>query len=117
MENQSTTIDDSTYEVDWNNNGFLIFSLRSTELIREGGDRAAMASSEKGSARVIRDKSVAMVDCSASSRLTGLQTIIATNNEVIIPLSSRQVELGFSQISPALVTFDDDSLMPHLASP
>ena len=72
MEHQET-INDST-EIDWNNRDeYLLLSRRSTELLREGRARAAMARpvSEDDSVKVIKDKSVAIVDCGASSTLTG----------------------------------------------
>ena len=76
MEHQET-INDST-EIDWNlNNGdeFSLLSKRSTELLKEGRARAAMARpvSEDESVKVssvIKDKSVAIVDLRASSTLT-----------------------------------------------
>ena len=73
MEHQET-INDST-EIDWNNGDeFLILSKRSTELLREGRARAAMACpvSEDEVIMVIKDKSVAIVDCGASSTFTEL---------------------------------------------
>ena len=55
MERETTTID-VPVEVDWNNvDDFLILSLCSTELIREGRDGAAMASSAEDSVRVMKD--------------------------------------------------------------
>ena len=66
------TINDST-EIDWNNGDeFLILSKRSSELFKEVRARAAMARpvSEGESVKVIKDKSVAIVDCRATSTLT-----------------------------------------------
>ena len=72
MEHQET-INDST-EIDWNNGDeVLILSQRSTRALKEARARAAMARpvSEDESVKVIKDKSVAIVDCGASSTLTG----------------------------------------------
>ena len=72
MEHQET-INDST-EIDWNNGDeLLILSQRSTRALKEARARAAMARpvSEDESVKVIKDKSVAIVDCGASSTLTG----------------------------------------------
>ena len=74
MEHQET-IDDST-EIHWNNGDELfLLCKRSTELLKEGRARAAMARpvSEDDSVKVssvIKDKSVAIVDLRASSTLT-----------------------------------------------
>ena len=72
MEHQET-INDST-EIDWNNGDeLLILSQRSTRALKEARARAAMARpvSEDESVKVIKDKSVPIVDCGASSTLTG----------------------------------------------
>ena len=61
-------------EIDWNNGDeLLILSQRSTRALKEARARAAMARpvSEDESVKVIKDKSVAIVDCGASSTLTG----------------------------------------------
>ena len=56
-----------------------------------------------------------MDDCGALSTLTGLRTV-ATNVEEIIPASSRQVELGFSQVCPTLAKIRGESTGDNLAS-
>ena len=83
-------------------------SLCSTELIREGRDGAAVASSSEDPVRFIKDKSVVMIDRRALSTLTGL-LISTTNVEDKIPSSSRQAELGFNQVCPALAKFRGES--------
>ena len=104
IENETTTIN-VPVEVGLNNvDGFLILSLCSTELIREGIDGAAIVSSAENSVRVIKDKSVAMVDRRALSSLTYL-LINANNFEETIPSSSRPAELGFNQVGPAIAKF------------
>jgi hypothetical protein len=73
MGNEATTID-ILVEVDCNNvDDFLLLSLCSAELIRKEKIQAAMTSMANNSVRVIKDKSVAMVDFRASVILTGLQ--------------------------------------------
>ena len=68
------TINDST-EIDWDNGDqFFILPKRSSEVLKLMAvrARAAMARpvSEDESVRVIKDKSVAIVDCGSSSALT-----------------------------------------------
>ena len=70
MDKETTTINDSVSEIDWNNvDESFTLSLRSAELIREGRARAAMARPAEDSVRVIKDESVAIFDCGASSTL------------------------------------------------
>ncbi len=59
--------------IDWNNGDeYLILSKSSTQLLREERARATMARpvSEEDSVKVMKDKSVAIVDCGAWSTLT-----------------------------------------------
>ena len=84
-------------------------------IIRRKLLEAAFASCTRDSERVFEDNSVAIVDCEALSTLTGLRTIV-TNVEEIIPSSSRQVELGFSQVCPTLATIRGESTGDNLAS-
>ena len=64
MDNETTTIDDFLSEVDWNNvdNSLINLSLCSTELIRLGRARSAMAY-HKTLQESSRTKSVTIVDC------------------------------------------------------
>ena len=64
MEHQET-INDST-EIDWNNGDqFLMLPKSSSKVLRAARARTAMARpvSEDESVKVIKDKSVAIVDC------------------------------------------------------
>ena len=90
-----------------------ILTLCYETLIRKEQFEAALATLAEDSVRVIKDKSVAMIDCGALSTLTGLLTV-ATNVEEIIPSSSRQVELGFSQVCPTLATIRGESTGDNL---
>jgi hypothetical protein len=84
MENE-TTIDNSVPvklpEEDCNNcDDYVILSRRSTELIWAARARAAVARAGEESTRIIKDRSVAIVDCGATDTLTLLQ-IHATDVE------------------------------------
>ena len=72
-----------------------------------------MASSSEDPVRFIKDKSVVMIDRRALSTLTGL-LISTTNVEDKIPSSSRQAELGFNQVCPALAKFRGESTRANL---
>jgi hypothetical protein len=70
MENE-TTIDDSVPEEDCNNwDDHVILSRRSTELVRAARARVAVARAGEELTRIIKDRSVAIVDCGATDTLT-----------------------------------------------
>ena len=70
MENE-TTIDDSVSEEDCNNwDDHVILSRRSTELVRAARARVAVARAGEELTRIIKDRSVAIVDCGATDTLT-----------------------------------------------